>query len=204
MCNANGPWTPGLPASLAMTRCGILPSGMHRPWAESDRKQRFRSSIPFRAGQPVPYLSSSLPFCVRFNAGLRRETSYTYAATLDTEPLARSYSGGIHTRSSSNHFQSARRVDWSLSSLGRGGSHCCHEFPRCGVSRLRPCSIERPTPLRTGRALLTHPAPNQHRSPCRGKIRSPQPTHYLISREPSQSSPRSGQGPATGAAAGKR
>ena len=54
MCNANGPWTPGLPASLAMTRCGILPSGMHRPWAESDRKQRFRSAIPFRAGQPVP------------------------------------------------------------------------------------------------------------------------------------------------------
>ena len=36
------------------------------------------------------------------------DAKYTYAATLDTEPLARSYSGGIPTRSSSNHFQSAR------------------------------------------------------------------------------------------------
>ncbi|MCA9124364.1 MAG: hypothetical protein KDB11_29510, partial [Planctomycetales bacterium] len=34
--------------------------------------------------------------------------SYTLAATLDTEPLARGYSGGISPRSSSNHFQFAR------------------------------------------------------------------------------------------------
>ncbi len=34
--------------------------------------------------------------------------TYTLAATLDTEPLARSYGGGVHTRLSSNHFQSAR------------------------------------------------------------------------------------------------
>ena len=34
--------------------------------------QRFRSSIPFRAGELSPYLSSSLPFCVRFNQRLRR------------------------------------------------------------------------------------------------------------------------------------
>ena len=36
------------------------------------QKQRFRSSIPFRAGELSPYLSSSLPFCVRFNQRLRR------------------------------------------------------------------------------------------------------------------------------------
>jgi hypothetical protein len=33
---------------------------------------------------------------------------YTNAAKLDTEPVANSYSGGIRTRSSSSHFQSAR------------------------------------------------------------------------------------------------
>ena len=54
MCSANGPSTPGLPASLAMTRRGMLPSSLQRPSAESDRKQSFRSSIPFRAGQLLP------------------------------------------------------------------------------------------------------------------------------------------------------
>ncbi|TWU51548.1 hypothetical protein Poly59_31400 [Rubripirellula reticaptiva] len=44
------------------------------------------------------YLSPSLPFCLRFNVGLQRETSYTNAAKLDTEPVANSYSDGIHTR----------------------------------------------------------------------------------------------------------
>jgi len=34
--------------------------------------ERFRSSMPFRAGELSPYLSSSLPLCVRFNQRLRR------------------------------------------------------------------------------------------------------------------------------------
>ena len=33
---------------------------------------------------------------------------YTNTATLDTEPRARSYSGGVSSRLSSNHFQYAR------------------------------------------------------------------------------------------------
>jgi hypothetical protein len=33
---------------------------------------------------------------------------YSNAATLDTEPLAKSYSGGSSSRLSSNHFQNAR------------------------------------------------------------------------------------------------
>ncbi len=35
-------------------------------------------------------------------------TTYTLAATLDTGSLGRSCPGGVHTRVSSNHFQSAR------------------------------------------------------------------------------------------------
>ncbi len=49
-----------------------------------------------------PCLSSSLSFCVRFNAAVTR-----HAATLDTEPRAKSYSGGSLTHLSSNHFQYA-------------------------------------------------------------------------------------------------
>ena len=50
-----------------------------------------------------PGLSSSLPFCLRFNVAVTR-----HAATLDTEPLAKSYSDGCSSRLSSNHFQNAR------------------------------------------------------------------------------------------------
>ncbi len=53
MCSANGPSTPGLPAPLAKTRRSMLPSSLRKPWAGSDRKQGFRSSIPFTAGQPT-------------------------------------------------------------------------------------------------------------------------------------------------------
>jgi hypothetical protein len=54
LCNANGPSTPGLQSLLAISRRPMLPSSLHKPWAESERKQRFRSSIPFRAGQLIP------------------------------------------------------------------------------------------------------------------------------------------------------
>ncbi len=53
MCSANGPSTPGLPAPLAKTRRSMLPSSLRKPWAGSDRKQGFRSSNPFTAGQPT-------------------------------------------------------------------------------------------------------------------------------------------------------
>lgn len=44
---------------------------------------------------------------------LQRHSSYTCAATLDTEPVASGYSDGIHTRSSSSHFQYARSTPCS-------------------------------------------------------------------------------------------
>ena len=60
-----------------------------------------------QGGSAKPYLSSSLPFCVRFNVAFR-PMPYNNAATLDTEPPAKSYSGGSLTHLSSNHFQYAR------------------------------------------------------------------------------------------------
>ena len=41
MCSANGPSTPGLLSQLARTRREMLPSSVHRPWAESNRIQNF-------------------------------------------------------------------------------------------------------------------------------------------------------------------
>jgi hypothetical protein len=64
------------------------------------------------------YLSPSLPFCLRFNVGFRH-VLYTNAAKLDTEPVASSYSGGVRTRSSSSHFQSARCNPWFADSTVR-------------------------------------------------------------------------------------
>jgi hypothetical protein len=45
-----------------------------------------------------PGLSSSLPFCVLFNVAVTR-----HAATLNTEPLAKSYSGGCPQTISRTH-----------------------------------------------------------------------------------------------------
>jgi hypothetical protein len=54
------------------------------------------------------YLSSSFHFLTTHQRetsfGLAPLTSYTHAASLDTEPLARSYSGRILTCSSFNYF----------------------------------------------------------------------------------------------------
>ncbi len=100
-----------------MTRQLILPSSMHKPWAESERKQSPHVSMAaelntIQGGTANPYLSSSLPFCLRFNVELRPHLGgglpYNNAAKLDTGPRAKSYPGGIRPRSSSNHFQSAR------------------------------------------------------------------------------------------------
>ena len=45
---------------------------------------------------------------------------YSYAATLDTEPLAKSYPDGIHTHLLSNHFQYARAFPGSSLSVVKG------------------------------------------------------------------------------------
>ena len=80
----------------------MLPSSMHTLWAGSDSYNL--SELNTVQGSTVNrYLSSSLPFCVRFNVAVTR-----HAATLDTEPLAKSYSGGSRTHLFSNHFQYAR------------------------------------------------------------------------------------------------
>jgi hypothetical protein len=88
----------------------------------------FRSSGTVQGSTVSRYLSSSLPFCVRFNVAVTR-----HAATLDTKPLAKSYSGGIRTHLFSNHFQYAR------------ATHCSpqvnHLYPR-DVIPFRPTSIK--------------------------------------------------------------
>lgn len=99
---------------LPSTRQEILPSSMHTPWAESN-SYKISKLMSFTAKRPLSGDSPSRPFCVRFNGPLpgRRQnyffkSTYRHAATLDTKPLAKSYSGGSHTRLSSNHLQSAR------------------------------------------------------------------------------------------------
>jgi len=103
-----------------MARSPMLPSGMHTPWAGSDRYKDFGAQYH---SQPDGHARSVHPRVLSVYAStldfggvsgyhpLCRP--YTNAATLDTEPLARSYSGGVHTRLSSNHFQSARATDCS-------------------------------------------------------------------------------------------
>lgn len=118
MVHANGPSTPGLRCPLAVTRSPMLPSGMHTPWAGSDSYKDFGAQYH---SQPDGHARSVHPRVLSVYAStldfggvsgyhpLGRP--YTIAATLDTEPLARSYSGGVHTRLSSNHFQFARASD---------------------------------------------------------------------------------------------
>jgi len=95
---------------------------MHTPWAGSNRYKDFGAQ--YRSGRESypPYLSSSLPFCVRFNQRLRRHRLIRWLP-LDTGPLAKSYPGGSSARSSSNHFQSARASVGSWTAVcGRGAT----------------------------------------------------------------------------------
>jgi hypothetical protein len=71
MCSASGRATPGLLWQLAKSRREILPSSMHKPWAESNR-YKISELMSFTAERPLPVDSPSLPFCVRFNGRLRR------------------------------------------------------------------------------------------------------------------------------------
>lgn len=84
--------------------CGmaVTPSSMHKPWAGSESYQ-ISGLNTIHGWTASPVHSSSLPFCVRFNAAVTRR-----AATLDTGPVANGYPRGVPTRLSTNHFQSAR------------------------------------------------------------------------------------------------
>lgn len=117
-----------------MTKRSMLPSSMHTPWAES-KSYNLSELNTIQGGVASPCLSSSLPFCVRFNRALPLEIQpYSQAATLDTKPLAKSYLGGNHSHLPSNHFQYARAchcyvilIGSTLSNHGvRIGIHHCH------------------------------------------------------------------------------
>ena len=55
-----------------MTRREVLPSGMHKPWAGSNR-YKISELFPFIVTGPPVIHSSSLPFCLRFKVALRAE-----------------------------------------------------------------------------------------------------------------------------------
>ena len=91
-----------------MTKRKILPSSMDTPWADSN-SYNLSELNTIQDGVASPCLSSSLPFCVRFNRALQLASQpYNQAATLDTKPLAKSYLGGSPSHLSSTHFQYAR------------------------------------------------------------------------------------------------
>ena len=84
MCSASGRATPGLLSQLANTRREVLPSSMHKPWAESNR-YKISELMSFTAERPLPVGSPSLPFCVRFNVPLqRRRQHYGFTLLIDT------------------------------------------------------------------------------------------------------------------------
>ena len=120
-----------------MTRPPVLPSSMHKPWAGSDSYQ-ISGLNTVHGWTASPVHSSSLPFCVRFNVALRGGTPYSHAATLDTGPVASGYPGGIRTRWSTNHFQSARAT------LGSASAGCSvHNSSNPRASATRPHFIRR-------------------------------------------------------------
>jgi len=85
----------------------VLPWGVHRPWAGSNR-YKISELFPFTVEGPPPIRSSSLPFCVRFKIRLQLMMPTTHPATLDTGRVANTYPGGISPRSLIRPCQSAR------------------------------------------------------------------------------------------------
>jgi len=153
MCNANGPSTPGLLDSLAVSVNRSIAFQHAKTLGRIQQKPCFRSSIPFRAGR---YSLTFHPhyLSVYASTGDFGDTPYTQAATLDTGPVASSYPGGSHTRSSSNYFQSALAshgsaliVHLKLSKNGHIGEDPIYQarqrpksfaqFPRCPDVRAR-------------------------------------------------------------------
>ena len=121
-----------------MTLQSMLPSGVNKPWAESNR-YKISELIPFIAAGPPAIHSPSLPFCVRFKIRLQPMVPITYPATLDTGPLAKSYPRGISPRLSIRPCQSARSpfgyfVFWE----NRFGSDCIVWFELTS-GKLRVC-----------------------------------------------------------------
>jgi len=96
-----------MPPAYQGRRSPVLPSGMHTPWAGSTgRKISELNAIQGGRAIPLPFiLTTSL--CT-LQPATSASPPYTLAATLDTKPLARSYSGGVCTRLSTNHFRFAR------------------------------------------------------------------------------------------------
>jgi hypothetical protein len=88
----------------------VLPSSLP-PFAQAPSQpgSLARTTTLLQGSTASRYLSSSLPFCVRFNQALPLEIQpYSQAATHDTKPLAKSYLDGSHSHLPSNHFQYAR------------------------------------------------------------------------------------------------
>ena len=84
--------------NLPMTRCEVLPSGMTRPWAVSNRNN-ISELHPFIAAGLPTVNSSSQPFCVRFKIRPQAISGHnTHPATLDTRRVANAYLGGSLTR----------------------------------------------------------------------------------------------------------
>ena len=96
-----------------------------RRFGQNPTVTRFRSLMPFRVRQPV---DTFIPRYLSVYASTKHFESaadpYSLAATLDTEPLAKSYSDGSLTRLYSNHFQYAP------------ASHCSSIIP-CWVFRVQ-------------------------------------------------------------------
>jgi len=146
MCNANGPSTPGLLDSLAVSVNRSIAFQHAKTLGRIQQKPCFRSSIPFRAGR---YSLTFHPhyLSVYASTGDFGDTPYTQAATLDTGPVASSYPGGSHTRSSSNYFQSALATDGSPIS---GAYHCISPIVSIVTS-----AIKGSTPIKV-RIRVTH------------------------------------------------
>ena len=110
VCSASGASDPGSLLAACQNAVRSIAFQHAQTLGRIQQIQNF-GLMPFTAERPLPGDSPSLPFCVRFKIRLRREPPYTHPATLDTGRVANAYPGGISTRWSSNHFQSARATD---------------------------------------------------------------------------------------------
>ena len=117
MCRPSGPESQAKPYAFDAVRDVAF---QHAHALGGLQQVQISELMSFSAGRRHSVDSPSLPFFVRFNEPLRKRrqhyvftSTYRHAATLDTEPLANSDSGGNRTRLSSSHFQSALALDCS-------------------------------------------------------------------------------------------
>jgi hypothetical protein len=90
---------------------------VNKPWAVIQQETKFSELNLIQGGTASPYLSSSLPFLTTHQPATSAVTPYTLVASLDTEPVANSYSGEIHTHSSSTISSSIRSPLGSAASV---------------------------------------------------------------------------------------